>query len=248
MGFAPWKFNISADKIVIYAPIDSGWSALRRYFGSLASKSAVKAVNCSSLSFKISWRLAIKASIRMPKMCIRDRPLQLLQQKNIFSFLIFSYWPLCNTKVYNSFSHRRVQKSIDRSMLFRRNGCMICLLYTSMGWGTRRAGEKARCKRNGAASGVFPPGGRGRIPEVCDVSALSADQCFGEDLAIYPDCGRVRGGSGRVFPLPWRTEIWRQHPGDLPGSPLFPCVGRLPDFSSGADSGIKTWKSADDVL
>ena len=38
----------------IYAPIVSGWSALRRYFGSLASKSAVKAVNCSSLSFKIS--------------------------------------------------------------------------------------------------------------------------------------------------------------------------------------------------
>ena len=66
MGFAPWKFNISANKIVIYAATALEWSAFRRYSGNLASKSVVKAVSCSSLSFKISWRLAIKASIRMP--------------------------------------------------------------------------------------------------------------------------------------------------------------------------------------
>ena len=65
MGFAPWKFNISANKLVIYAAAACGWSALRRYSGSLASKSAVKAVSCLSLSFKISWRLAIKAYIRI---------------------------------------------------------------------------------------------------------------------------------------------------------------------------------------
>ena len=64
-GFAPWKFNISANKIVLYAIATSGWSALRRYSGNLASKSTVKAVSCLSLSFKISWRLAIKASIKM---------------------------------------------------------------------------------------------------------------------------------------------------------------------------------------
>ena len=65
MGFAPWKFNISANKIVIYAATDSGWSAFRRYPGSLDSKSVVNAVSCSLLNFRISWRLAIKASIRM---------------------------------------------------------------------------------------------------------------------------------------------------------------------------------------
>lgn len=41
-------------QIVIYAATDLGWSAFRRYSGSLASKSAVKAVSCSLLSFKIS--------------------------------------------------------------------------------------------------------------------------------------------------------------------------------------------------
>ena len=39
---------------IIYAAAACGWSALRRYSGSLASKSAVKAVSCLSLSFKIS--------------------------------------------------------------------------------------------------------------------------------------------------------------------------------------------------
>ena len=66
MEFASWKFNILANKIVIYAATALEWSAFRRYSGSLASKSVVKAVSCSSLSFKISWRLAIKTSIRMP--------------------------------------------------------------------------------------------------------------------------------------------------------------------------------------
>ena len=39
---------------ITYATTALGWSAFRRYSGSLASKSAVKAVSCSSLSFKIS--------------------------------------------------------------------------------------------------------------------------------------------------------------------------------------------------
>ena len=54
MGFALSKSVIfKATKYGIYAPIDSGWS-VTQIFRSLASKSAVKAVNCSSLSFKIS--------------------------------------------------------------------------------------------------------------------------------------------------------------------------------------------------
>ena len=61
MGLAPLKFNISANKITIYAATSSGCSAFRRYFGNLASKSTVKIVSCSSLSFKIFWKLAIKA-------------------------------------------------------------------------------------------------------------------------------------------------------------------------------------------
>ena len=65
MGFVPWKFNISANKIAIYAAAASKWSAFLRYSGNLASKSAVKAFSCSSLSLKIPWRLAIKAYIRM---------------------------------------------------------------------------------------------------------------------------------------------------------------------------------------
>ena len=45
---APTEYTIT------YAATDLGWSAFRRYSGSLASKSAVKAVSCSLLSFKIS--------------------------------------------------------------------------------------------------------------------------------------------------------------------------------------------------
>ena len=50
MGFVPWKFNILANKIVIYAIEISEWSALRRYSGNLTLKSAVKAVSCSSVN------------------------------------------------------------------------------------------------------------------------------------------------------------------------------------------------------
>ena len=96
-GFAPWKFNISANKIVLYAIATSGWSALRRYSGNLASKSTVKAVSCLSLSFKISWRLAIKASIRMASdlaesnVChfINEKEEQLTKSSLIFVLALF---------------------------------------------------------------------------------------------------------------------------------------------------------------
>ena len=65
MGLEPWKFNISSNKIVIYTAIAYGWNAFCRYFDNLASKSAVKIANRASLSRKISWRIAIKASIRI---------------------------------------------------------------------------------------------------------------------------------------------------------------------------------------
>ena len=57
---------------MIYAPIDSGWSALPRYFGSLASKSAVKAVisqeldTISRLAKENNWgKRKIQKEIRM---------------------------------------------------------------------------------------------------------------------------------------------------------------------------------------
>ena len=72
MGFIPWKFNISANKIVIYAIAISGWSALRRYSGNLASKSAVKAVisqeldTISRLAKENNWgKRKIQKEIRM---------------------------------------------------------------------------------------------------------------------------------------------------------------------------------------
>ena len=72
MGFVPWKFNISANKIVIYAIAISGLSALRRYSGNLASKSAVKAVisqeldKISRLAKENNWgKRKIQKEIRM---------------------------------------------------------------------------------------------------------------------------------------------------------------------------------------
>ena len=57
---------------MIYAPIASGWSTLRRYFGSLASKSAVKAVisqelgKISRLAKENNWgKRKIQKEIRM---------------------------------------------------------------------------------------------------------------------------------------------------------------------------------------
>ena len=101
MGFAPRKLNISANKIVIYAAVALGQGAFRRYSGSLASKSAVKTVRCSSLSFKNSFLLIItKCSCKRQCRSIRAK---------FFSFLNAKRYILCVNGIFIGNRHKKLQ-------------------------------------------------------------------------------------------------------------------------------------------
>ena len=78
MGFAPWKFNISANKIVIYVATISGWSAFRGYSGNLASKSAVNAASCSGENnvHLFCYTLIDKGRLSMERKDVMDRAIR----------------------------------------------------------------------------------------------------------------------------------------------------------------------------
>ena len=85
------------------------------------------------------------------------------------------------------------------------------------GWDEEREeqAKKTGCQRDGPPAGILSHGRRSRISEVYYVSPLSAHQYPGGNLPIYCDCRGIRGHGCRIFPLPWGTPIWRQHPRNL---------------------------------
>ena len=158
MRCTPWKFNISANKIAIYAATVLGWSSFRRYSVSLASKSVIKAFSCSSLSFIIFWRLAIKASIRIPSNLLkvispfhqqgrRTAHLEFsgLQFVSGFSFLVYK---ITNVIIHDICCKKRSKtkpvyfcriketiESVFRKLILKRAGplcCIYILLPTKM--------------------------------------------------------------------------------------------------------------------
>lgn len=85
---------------MIYAATTYGWSAFRRYYGSLASKSVVNTASCSLLSFKISWRIAIKALISMLMDLLKVMSAILSTRKNNSPRVLWS--SLCRCSIASS--------------------------------------------------------------------------------------------------------------------------------------------------
>ena len=88
------------------------------------------------------------------------------------------------------------------------------------------------------ASGIVSHGAGGGVSKVSDVSALSAHEYSGRNLAVYGDCGGVRRGGCGVFPLPRGAAVWGQYPRNLSWDSVSVGFGRLSWISAGAGGGV----------
>ena len=133
----------------------------------------------------------------------------------------------------------RLNEEYRGKLFFLQNNFAVYQDYALVGT-KGRAGKKTGGKRDGPPAKFFFTGPRGRVQEIYHVSALPAHQHTGANLAIYRDCTGVQCNSGCVLSLSRGEPLRGQYPGRFPGGPVHAGVGRLPAFSSGGSTAVKS--------